>query len=233
MMDSPDLESLLEHFSDKIETISELVPLARLCNHKKDATGNQASFCRRIQLSTEVIEQTSSEQQSDVVLPDLAALTEMVFEMKEMMCDIKSQLSSQRRGIDKQREQSYLRIAALKEHLKYLKGNLPPFFGEPVKEPAKASTQAKGPATVGSRSALVAKNGKSVVKSAAPAAAKVATTKKVLKPSNGVARVPSATVAPKTAAKPPKKIPEREREVKVAVPPVEFVTTDEFEGIPP
>src|SRR5690348_11321657 len=96
-MDSPDLETLLKYFDDKISMIGEIIPLVRLCNHKKQAICYppvNPVLGRQLGISAETLGELTSEGQ-EVQLPDLAALTSMVVEMKSMISEMTTMVTKQ------------------------------------------------------------------------------------------------------------------------------------------
>lgn len=150
-LDAPDLESLLAHFNDKITMISELIPLAKLCNIISSNSHETLPPFGRKDLAFED-ENASS-------LPDLAALTEMAHEMKTMVVAMRAKLAIQRRKLDQQRDRSYARIAAVKQHLTYLQGNVPTVFRQSRLHDKSKPSQARSKATPAANpTATVVKN---------------------------------------------------------------------------
>ncbi|KAI1294858.1 Spindle and kinetochore-associated protein 1 [Halotydeus destructor] len=229
-MDSQDLEQLLQHFNEKITMIGELIPLVKLCNTRKGNVTSYPPFGRKIELSHETEEELADKE---MPLPDLAAMTEMILEMRSMISEMNRLLVVQDKKLDQQRDRCYLRIGGLREHLKYLEKNMPQFFLKQTIEPAKetkktlvGSKLATKPAASsnGCKSAVKANPSKTAVSS--QQATKLQTAKKVAKPnSRPNSRLDTETVQAE------RKVAQEKLAIS-RVPSVDFLTTDEFETIP-
>ncbi|RWS31672.1 spindle and kinetochore-associated protein 1-like protein [Leptotrombidium deliense] len=225
-MNSPDLQSLLEHFTTRINAVWDLIPFVKLCN----ASYGQNSYAFRkyrpnrftnfSQLEGSVEE---NEQEADS-MPDLEAITDMIYEMKDMLCFIRQNLKNQKANLELQTERIKERNCHLKQHLCYIKENIPSFLTTKSVEDCQPQNNVK------------VANPKSKAVEAKPK--NVENAKKVVK---------TTTMKEKTDAKPqPRKqktneytsktemkpIKRSHEEIYKNWPSVSFLTTDEFESIP-
>lgn len=246
-MDSPDLLSLLAYFDDKIAMIVYIIPLVRLCNHKKEAICYppvNPVLGRQLGLSAETLGELNPDGQ-EVSLPDLAALTDMVLEMKAMILEMSSLMAKQEKALDSQQQRIYMRIGGLKDHIAYLSKNLPPFFVQssmPKVETKAASVQRTQSTTNGApRNAVSTKAAPGRRETTVPVASTTTaptTKKKGLPPpaAKSMAKNPRNLTANmnKTAdpARDAKSIKKAIEEKILRVPVVDFLTTEEFQGIP-
>ena len=134
-MDSPDLDTLLGYFSDRINLIQDLIPLTRLVEEqiKKEASSTiffaptgmtitAAPLDTSADGSRTSSDISSSFAQSDV-FSDMQSLAKLVVEMQQMVRDINERIEAEKSCLDSQEERIKMRIGGLRAHLKYLKDN--------------------------------------------------------------------------------------------------------------
>ena len=140
-MDSPDLDTLLAYFHEKIQLIENLLPLAKFCNNVCDQqtqqidritsnghdSNGQSSTLNDSDMEESIEEETDTNgnKQSLESLADLSSLSEMVLEMKEIIATMNSTIAKGYKEVDEKRDRCLARIDGLREHTAYLQANFP------------------------------------------------------------------------------------------------------------
>ena len=117
-MDSHDLNQVLKHFNDKIDRIYALVPLSRL--FKADQESNKVSSI--------IFLSGNSANKTNIYVPDLLSITEMVLEMKQMLEQMKIKLLNQKELLIVQREKCLFKFDVVSKYCQHYKDNIPSFL---------------------------------------------------------------------------------------------------------
>lgn len=123
-MNAETLDELLEYFNKKIASIHELIPLLKLCDWTPDCSDRVLTLGHNLRSAAE----TNGSGEAVVPKPDLPIFTDMVFEMRSMIDEMKVLLLKEKEQLQVDTETAERQIANLRKHVQYLKSNIPPFM---------------------------------------------------------------------------------------------------------